>query len=185
MVVVGHHSAMTPAVDQLNRFGIAHRLLVYEHDPTTSSYGTEAAEALGLDPDSVFKTLLAVVSDLRATESRGSMTSLVVGLVPVTGMLDLKELARAAGAKRAVMADPKTAARTTGYVVGGISPFGQRKPLPTFVEECTETWDSTFHGTARRRYQTESLIRAIPIPQSSKYEPDSSDNACSGISTRF
>jgi Cys-tRNA(Pro)/Cys-tRNA(Cys) deacylase len=165
MVVVGHHSAMTPAVDQLNRFGIAHRLLVYEHDPTTSSYGTEAAEALGLDPDSVFKTLLAVVSDLRATESRGSMTSLVVGLVPVTGMLDLKELARAAGAKRAVMADPKTAARTTGYVVGGISPFGQRKPLPTFVDETAEILDVMRVSGGRRGLEIEldpqDLVRVL------------------------
>jgi Cys-tRNA(Pro)/Cys-tRNA(Cys) deacylase len=95
----------------------------YEHDPAATSYGLEAAEALGLEPAAVFKTLLADVDG-----------RLVVGIVPVTGQLDLKALASAVGGKRASMADPAVAERTTGYVVGGISPIGQKKRLPTVLD---------------------------------------------------
>ena len=95
----------------------------YEHDPAAMSYGLEAAAALGLDPAAVFKTLLAAVDG-----------SLVVGIVPVTGQLDLKALAAAVGGKRATMAEPSAAERATGYVVGGISPIGQKKRLPTVLD---------------------------------------------------
>ena len=139
---------MTPAVDQLTRLGIAHRTLTYEHDPATDSYGTEAAEVLGIDPDTVFKTLLASVSSAEGSR-------LVVGLVPVTGLLDLKALARAAGAKKAVMADPATAERSTGYVIGGISPFGQRKQLETFVDEMMEILDVVRVSGGRRGLEIE------------------------------
>jgi Cys-tRNA(Pro)/Cys-tRNA(Cys) deacylase len=107
----------------LDRAGVAFTRHAYEHDPAASSYGLEAAEALGLDPVAVFKTLLADVDG-----------SLVVGIVPVTGQLDLKALAAAVGGKRASMADPAAAERTTGYVVGGISPIGQKKRLPTVLD---------------------------------------------------
>jgi Cys-tRNA(Pro)/Cys-tRNA(Cys) deacylase len=95
----------------------------YEADPAAPSYGLEAAQALGLDPATVFKTLLATVDG-----------GLVVAVVPVTGTLHLKALAAAAGGKRAAMADPAAAERATGYVVGGISPLGQKRPLPTVVD---------------------------------------------------
>jgi Cys-tRNA(Pro)/Cys-tRNA(Cys) deacylase len=108
----------------LERAGVAFTLHPYDHDPAAASYGHEAAEQLGLDPGAVFKTLL--------TEVDGS---LVVGVVPVSGQLDLKALAAAAGGKKAVMADPAAAERTTGYVVGGISPIGQKKRLTTVVDE--------------------------------------------------
>lgn len=140
---------MTPAVDQLTRLGIAHRTLTYEHDPTTDSYGTEAAVALGIEPDTVFKTLLASASGPDRPDR------LIVSLVPVTGMLDLKALARAAGAKKAVMADPSVAERTTGYVVGGISPFGQRKQLETFVDEMVEILDVVRVSGGRRGLEIE------------------------------
>jgi Cys-tRNA(Pro)/Cys-tRNA(Cys) deacylase len=113
----------TPATVALERAGIAFSRHAYEHDPAASSYGLEAAEALGLDPAAVFKTLLADVDG-----------RLVVGIVPVTRQLDLKAFAATAGGKRAAMADPAVAERTTGYVVGGISPIGQKKRLATVVD---------------------------------------------------
>ena len=108
----------------LEKARVDHEVHSYAHDPNVDSYGLEAAEALGLDPASVFKTLLAVVD--------GSET--VVAVVPVTHQLDLKALAKAAGGKKARMAEPADAERITGYVVGGISPLGQRKRLPTFID---------------------------------------------------
>ena len=95
----------------------------YEHDPAAASYGLEAAERLGLDPGAVFKTLVADVDG-----------RLVVGIVPVSGHLDLKALAASVGGKRAALADPTAAERTTGYVLGGISPLGQKKRLPTVID---------------------------------------------------
>ncbi len=130
---------MTPATRELDRLGVSYRTVSYTHDPAAASYGTEAAVALGLDPDSVFKTLLAEVDG-----------ALVVACVPVTGMLDLKALARAAGGKKAVMADPSVAERTTGYVVGGISPLGQRKRLATYVDELVDVLDEVHVSGGRR-----------------------------------
>jgi Cys-tRNA(Pro)/Cys-tRNA(Cys) deacylase len=119
---------MTPAVKVLERDGAPFELLSYEHDPRAPAYGEEAANALGLDPQSVFKTLIARLDDGR----------LAVGIVPVTGQLDLKALAKAAGARRAGMAEAAEAERATGYVLGGISPLGQKKRLPTFVDASAE-----------------------------------------------
>jgi Cys-tRNA(Pro)/Cys-tRNA(Cys) deacylase len=116
-------SGGTPATAALERAGVPFTLHPYEHDHAASSYGLEAAEKLGLDPGAVFKTLLAEVDG-----------QLVVAIVPVSGQLDLKALASALGGKKAAMADPAAAQRTTGYVVGGISPLGQRKRLPTVVD---------------------------------------------------
>ena len=115
---------MTPAVEALRAAGVTFDLLTYEHDPGAAAYGTEAAEALDLDPATVGKTLLAETG-----------TGLAVAVVPVTSRLDLKALARALGVKRVTMADPAVAERRTGYVVGGISPFGQRHRSPTVVDQ--------------------------------------------------
>ena len=95
----------------------------YVHDPSAASYGAEAAEALGIDPEKVFKTLMVEV------EGR-----LAVGVMPVSGNLDLKAFAAALGAKKASMADPAVAERRTGYVLGGISPLGQRQTSPTVID---------------------------------------------------
>jgi Cys-tRNA(Pro)/Cys-tRNA(Cys) deacylase len=114
----------TPATVALDRAGTPYSLHPYEHDPAATSYGLEAAELLGLDAGAVLKTLLADVDG-----------RLVVGIVPVTHRLDLKALAATVGGKRAAMAEPAVAERTTGYVVGGISPFGQKKRLPTVLDE--------------------------------------------------
>ena len=115
--------AGTPALVALQREGVAHTVHAYDHDPGAESYGMEAAEALGLDPATVFKTLLAEVDG-----------SPVVAIVPVTGQLDLKALAAARGGKRARMMEVAAAERLTGYVAGGISPLGQRKALPTVID---------------------------------------------------
>lgn len=117
----------TPAVRALEAAGVAHTLHPYEHDPAAESYGGEAAEVLGVDPERVLKTLLAQ-TDLPRDHG------LVVAVVPVSGLLDLKALAAAVGAKKAVMAEPALAERTTGYVVGGISPLGQKRALTTVVD---------------------------------------------------
>lgn len=117
-------SAGTPATLALARAGVAFTAHAYEHDPRAAAYGLEAAEKLGIDPDRVFKTLLANVDG-----------ALAVGIVPVAQQLDLKALAQALGGKRAEMADPAVAERKTGYVVGGISPIGQKTALPTVLDE--------------------------------------------------
>jgi Cys-tRNA(Pro)/Cys-tRNA(Cys) deacylase len=130
---------LTPAVVALTKAGIAHTLHEYDHDPRATSYGREAADALGLDPDQVFKTLLA---DLDG--------SLVVAVVPVSTKLDLKALARALGGSRASMADPRAAERATGYVTGGISPVGQRKTHRTVVDETAELYDVVYVSAGRR-----------------------------------
>ena len=114
----------TPATKALDRTRVPYTTHAYEHDPQHESYGLEAAERLGLDPATVFKTLVAEVD--------GRLT---VAIVPVARQLDLKLLAKAVQGKRAQMADVKRAERATGYVAGGISPLGQRKPLPTVLDE--------------------------------------------------
>ena len=113
----------TPATAALAAAGVPFVLHPYTHDPSAASYGAEAAEALGIDPSRVFKTLMVEV------EGR-----LAVGIVPVSGTLDLKAFAIALGAKKAAMADPAAAQRRTGYVLGGISPLGQRLPSPTVLD---------------------------------------------------
>lgn len=131
---------MTPAIDLLKKAKAEHHVLSYTHDPKAPSYGLEAAEKLGLDPARVFKTLLA------ATEKG----ELLVAVVPVAGSLDLKALAHAAGAKKADMAPADAAQRSTGYLVGGISPLGQKKRLRTFIDRSALD-HPTIHVSAGRR----------------------------------
>ncbi|MGH3432704.1 MAG: YbaK/EbsC family protein, partial [Thermocrispum sp.] len=123
----------TPATTLLVTRKVTHRVHAYEHDPAADSYGLEAADALGIEPARVFKTLVAEVD--------GKLT---VGVVPVTGQLDLKALAAAAGGKRARMADPAAAQRATGYVLGGISPLGQRSRLPLVVDGTARDWPTVY-----------------------------------------
>lgn len=137
-------SAGTPATAALTSLGIAFTPRPYEHRPGTAGYGTEAAEALGVDPDRVFKTLLADADGM-----------LVVAIVPVSGQLDLKALATAVGAKRAVMADPALAERKTGYVVGGISPIGQRTRLRTVLDDSAAAFPTVFVSGGRRGFDIE------------------------------
>jgi Cys-tRNA(Pro)/Cys-tRNA(Cys) deacylase len=137
-------AAATPALGALARAGVQHRVHTYDHDPSAPSFGREAAEALGVDPGRVFKTLVAKVGD-----------GLVIALVPVLDSLDLKALAGAMGAKRAEMADPAVAERTTGYAVGAISPLGQKKSLPTVVDGAAEAWATVFCSGGRRGLEIE------------------------------
>ncbi len=111
-------------------------------DDEDLGYGRAAARALGVDEARVFKTLLVAV--------HGAATSRAVGVVPVSGQLSLKGIAQALGAKRAEMLDPKQAERLTGYVVGGISPFGQRRPLPTVVDETCANHATIYVSGGRR-----------------------------------
>ena len=143
----------TPATVALRAAGIPFTEHAYTHDPANTNFGLEAATALRLDPDRVFKTLLADVDG-----------KLVVGIVPVTGKLDLKRLAAAVGGKRATMADPAVAERKTGYVVGGISPIGQKTGHPTVIDETAELWDTVYVSGGRRGLDLElapaDLVRA-------------------------
>ena len=133
----------TPATRALVATGVEHTEHPYEHDPRADSYGLEAAEAIGVPPERVLKTLLAQTDQPRDH-------GLVVGIVPVTGQLDLKALAAVVGAKKATMADPALAERTTGYVVGGISPIGQKRALPTVLDESATAHPSVYVSGGRR-----------------------------------
>lgn len=134
----------TPATVTLDELGVAYRPHPYDHDPGAESYGLEAAAALGVEPERVFKTLMA---DVEGT--------LVVAVVPVTARLHLKSLAAAVGRKRAAMADPAAAERRTGYVVGGISPIGQKRAHPTVVDETVELYDTVYVSGGRRGFDLE------------------------------
>ncbi|MFL6075073.1 MAG: Cys-tRNA(Pro) deacylase [Mycobacteriales bacterium] len=134
----------TPAIQALTRAKIPFTVHEYAHDPAHPSYGVEAAEALGVVPDRVFKTLV--------TEVDGA---LAVGVVPVTGSLNLKALAAAVGGKRAAMADPAAAERATGYVRGGISPLGQRRRLRTVIDESALAHPTVYVSAGRRGLEIE------------------------------
>jgi Cys-tRNA(Pro)/Cys-tRNA(Cys) deacylase len=129
----------TPATVALTAAGVAFSQHAYEHDPAAPSYGLEAAAVLGLPAEQVFKTLLVDTG-----------AGLAVGVVPVAGMLDLKAMATALAVKRVTMAEPAAAERSTGYVVGGISPVGQRRALPTVVDESAELFDVVYVSGGRR-----------------------------------
>jgi Cys-tRNA(Pro)/Cys-tRNA(Cys) deacylase len=132
-------SAGTPATTALTRAGIAFGTHPYAHDPAAPSYGLEAAEALGVPAEQVFKTLLV-------EGERG----LAVGVVPVTRTLDLKAVAAALGVKKVGMAHPEDAERSSGYVVGGISPIGQKRALPTVVDDSAMTFEAVYVSGGRR-----------------------------------
>ncbi|MBL0747554.1 Cys-tRNA(Pro) deacylase [Nocardioides baculatus] len=147
----------TPATVALTAAGIAYEVRSYEHDSLMTDrslrrapsarhegYGTEAAEALGVDPARVFKTLLASLDG-----------TLVVGIVPVTGQLDLKALARALGGSKAVMAEVAAAERATGYVAGGISPVGQKRPHRTVLDASALEHATILVSGGRRGFDLE------------------------------
>ena len=158
---------MTPAINCAKKAGITFNVHEYQHDPAAESYGEEAAEALGLDPSLVFKTLLVSLT--------GHKSTLAVAVLPVTHMLSLKAIAKALGAKKAEMADPKLAERTTGYIVGGISPIGQKKALPTVIDSSAEALTTLNVSAGRRGLEIElspadlaKLTRAIFAPVTSE-----------------
>jgi Cys-tRNA(Pro)/Cys-tRNA(Cys) deacylase len=131
--------AVTPAVVALDAAGISYTIHEYERGEDLRDFGREAAEQLGLDHDQVFKTLVVVADD-----------ELIVAVVPVSCQLSMKRVAAAVGAKRAVMCEPARAERSSGYIIGGISPIGQRKPLRTVVDESAELFDVVYVSGGRR-----------------------------------
>lgn len=151
----------TPAIVSLNAAGVVFHVREFEADPAERHYGHAAALALGVERDRVFKTLIATVDDRNH----------VVAIVPVNGQLSLKELAAAVRGKRAEMCLPETAERLTGYVVGGISPFGQKRSLPVVIDETCVLFDSIFVSGGRRGLDIEiapddliSVLGAVTAP---------------------
>jgi Cys-tRNA(Pro)/Cys-tRNA(Cys) deacylase len=143
----------TPATALLARCGIAFTLHPYDHDPRAQAYGEEAAAALGVEAERIFKTLIASVDG-----------KLACAVVPVAGRLDLKALAAALGGKRAELADPAAAARATGYVVGGISPIGQKSRLRVVLDASASGFETVYVSAGKRGLQVElapaDLLRA-------------------------
>ncbi|HMT93058.1 Cys-tRNA(Pro) deacylase [uncultured Thiothrix sp.] len=138
---------MTPAILTVRKAGLPFQTHEYSHDPAVSSYGLEAAIALQVDASRVFKTLVVALE--------GDMKKMAIGIVPVTQQLDVKALAKAVGAKKAEMADPKQAERITGYLVGGISPLGQKRKLPTVLDESALNFETIFVSAGRRGLEIE------------------------------
>jgi Cys-tRNA(Pro)/Cys-tRNA(Cys) deacylase len=134
----------TPATALLTKSGVMFTLHPYDHDPRSQAYGDEAAQALGIDPSRIFKTLIAAVDGKPAC-----------AVVPVATRLDLKAFAAALGGKRAELADPAVAARITGYVVGGISPIGQKTRLRVVVDETAQLFDTVYVSAGKRGLQVE------------------------------
>lgn len=155
-----HTDPVTPAVKLLERTGVEHRVHTYEHDPEGGAYGDEAVSALGLPRELVFKTLVATVD-----------AATVVAVVPVATRLDLKALARAAGGKRAAMADPADAERLTGYVVGGISPLGQKRRLATFIDISAQHQPRIFVSAGRRGVEIEMTPDALAAAAGATFAP--------------
>jgi Cys-tRNA(Pro)/Cys-tRNA(Cys) deacylase len=130
---------VTPAIIELTAAGVAFGVHEYDRGEALHDFGKEAAVKLGLDPEQVFKTLLVTADGHQA-----------VAIVPVSGKVSLKAVAKALGAKHVEMCDPAVAERITGYVRGGISPFGQKKRLPTVLDELAILWDVIYVSGGRR-----------------------------------
>ncbi len=133
---------MTPAIKLLEQQGIRHAVHPYDHDPNSEAYGLEAAEKIGVPYAQVFKTLLVALE--------GNAKKLAVGIVPVDKQLNLKAISKALGVKKVVMADPQQAQRATGYIVGGISPLGQKSHLPTVIAESAQDLTEMYVSGGKR-----------------------------------
>ncbi len=136
---------MTPAIKSLEKAKANFKIHEYSHDPAAESYGLEASEKLGVDASRVFKTLVVM---LDAKE-------FAVGVIPVADMLSMKNIAKAAGAKKAAMADKVAVERITGYVLGGVSPLGQKKALRTFIDASAQQQETIFVSAGRRGLEVE------------------------------
>ena len=139
---------MTPGIDAAKKAGISHKVHEYIHDPSSDSYGREAAVKMGVAENRVFKTLVVSLDGLRGKV-------LAVGIVPVSSKLNMKQIAKAAKAKKANMADKSDVERSTGYVLGGVSPLGQKKRLRTFIDSSAENYSTIFVSAGRRGLEIE------------------------------
>lgn len=135
---------MTPAINAAKKAKVTYNVHEYAHDPAAQSYGLEAAEKLGIEPERVFKTLVA-----------GSGKDMAVAILPVSKQLDLKLLAKALGVKKIAMAEIAAVERTTGYVVGGVSPLGQKKRLTTVIDATAQAHETMFVSAGRRGLEIE------------------------------
>lgn len=153
---------MTPAVKQVQKAGVAYQLHEYTHQ-AGQGFGEEAANVLQQPPERVFKTLLVALDE--------DMKRLAVAVVPVSGLLNLKAVASALSVKKVAMADPAVAERTTGYLVGGISPLGQKKRLPTLIDESCLAWDTVFFSAGKRGLELEMSPQALILLSGAKTAP--------------
>jgi Cys-tRNA(Pro)/Cys-tRNA(Cys) deacylase len=136
---------MTPAINTARKHKISHEIHEYAHDESSQSYGLEAAEKMGVPAERVFKTLVVVLDN----------KELAVGVIPVSALLSMKRIAKAAGAKKAAMADKSDVERSTGYVLGGVSPLGQRKRLQTIIDTSAAKHPTVFVSAGRRGLEIE------------------------------
>lgn len=136
---------MTPGINAAKKAGIQYRIHEYSHDPAAASYGLEAAEKMGVAAERVFKTLVVLLDN----------RELAVGVVPVSALLNMKRIAKAAGAKKADMAPAADVQRSSGYVLGGVSPLGQKKALRTFIDTSAQGFDTIFVSAGRRGLEIE------------------------------
>ena len=136
---------MTPAIDLVKQQGITYTVHYYQHDPASTSYGLEAAEKLGLNPAQVFKTLVLQLDTKQ----------LAVALLPVNQQLSMKLVAKALGAKKAEMANASDVMRSTGYVLGGVSPLGQKKVLPTLIDSSATQFSTIYVSAGKRGLEIE------------------------------
>jgi len=136
---------MTPAVNSAKKAKIAYTLHSYIHDPASASYGEEASEKLGIPPERVFKTLVAQIDG----------RELVVAVISVSSMLSMKQIAKASGGKKAEMAKGADVERSSGYILGGVSPLGQKKRLRTFIDSSAENFPTIYVSAGRRGLEIE------------------------------
>lgn len=136
---------MTPAINMAKKAKIAFEIHSYDHDPSISSYGLEAAEKMGVPSERVFKTLVVTI------DAKG----MAVAVIPVSSMLSMKQIAKAAGGKRAEMADGADVERSSGYILGGVSPLGQKKRLRTFIDASAKNFSTIFVSAGRRGLEIE------------------------------
>ncbi|MCP1315290.1 MULTISPECIES: Cys-tRNA(Pro) deacylase [unclassified Halomonas] len=152
---------MTPAINTARKANINFELLEYTHDSSAASYGLEAAEKLGLDPAQVFKTLVVELDG----------KTLAVAMVPVTHQLGLKQVAKAAGAKKAAMASPAAVERATGYVLGGVSPLGQKKRLASFIDDSARGFATLYVSAGRRGLEIALAPEALATLCQARFAP--------------
>ena len=136
---------MTPGINLVKKAKITHKIHEYSHDESSESYGLEAAEKMGVAEDRVFKTLVVALDN----------NDLVVGILPVSSLLSMKLIAKALGAKKAVMADKSDVERSTGYVLGGVSPLGQKKRLKTVIDSSAKNYSTIYVSAGRRGLEIE------------------------------